>query len=197
MWGTHPDVVPMTAPFVLIVTGWRGWPWEARQRIWTDLLAVVTAHPGRLILVRHGHCRRGVDMLADRFATADPNCSTDRWPAQWERHDDVCGTDELRRLSRDARNRTGPWCAGVTGEACGRAGDRRNRAMSGAVPRADLALAYPGPPGRSGTRNAVAHLLDAGIATRSLTWADAQAGRPTIDLPPRATARPEPQETLL
>lgn len=150
-------------PHVVTVTGWRDWPWAMRRIIWTDLLAIRASLPGeQLMVVRHGACRRGVDMIADRFAVQDPQCVAEPWPAQWNTHGPECGTPV-----------PGPaFCPGPPEPLCKRAGDRRNRAMAAAVPRADQALAYPGPPGRSGTRNAVRHLREAGVPVLVREFAD-------------------------
>jgi hypothetical protein len=167
-------------PFVLVVSGWRDWPWELRSIIWTDLLRIRAGLPsGQLLIVRHGACRRGVDLIAHRFTVLHQQCEPEPFPARWYEHGPECGTDELREATRRNVRGAGAWCPGQPQRECGRAGDRRNRQMAYAQPRADRGLAYPGPPGKSGTRNAMRHLREAGIPITTKTFAEATRPTPT------------------
>lgn len=71
-------------PFRLLVTGSRSWPesfnWPV-QCVLDDVFSSVLSRHWNMILV-HGHCRKGIDQLADDWAL-DVGCAVERWPAQW------------------------------------------------------------------------------------------------------------------
>lgn len=76
--------------FIILVTGSRTWPWdrvdvvEQTLRILADSAFAVGYGE---VVVRHGACPRGADVMADRWAIrrwkdGEQICA-DRWPADW------------------------------------------------------------------------------------------------------------------
>lgn len=144
---------------VVLVSGWRLWPWPMRHYIWSDLRVLHDAMPsGWTMVVRHGGNRRGVDMIADQYAQRRERCRPQPVPATWREHDDLCGTVALGNTAGER------WCPGASNPVCLRAGDRRNALMCAMEPEPGYALAYPGPSDRlSGTRNCMRHMRERGI----------------------------------
>lgn len=159
----------MTEPRIIVVTGWRRWPADHHAVITDELDRIYfNCHTDQRLIVRHGANPDGVDHITDQWCHRTPRAVAERYPAEWDRHEPDCGP-------RHPRCRGTGWCR--------RAGDRRNRIMAHQHPPAHDARAWPGPPGPSGTRNAMRHLREAGIPGLHLPWEQLTAGPPYHYLP--------------
>lgn len=133
------EVMPEN-PLRVIITGWRGWPVEHRQFIWSELDGLwqkfgIPFERNRIIIV-HGQCPYGgVDLHAESWAKVQRQ----RWepyPADWDAH----------------------------GKA---AGPRRNTEM--VALGANLCIGFPGS-GSRGTWDCLQKVTDAGIENYSKSW---------------------------
>lgn len=74
----------MTEPYRVLVTGSRAWTDE--QTIRDALASIISEHGPENVVIVHGACPKGADVIADRIATSwGGGLSIERHPADWSR----------------------------------------------------------------------------------------------------------------
>jgi hypothetical protein len=124
-------------------------------QIGTRLYEEIEKTSARTIVLRHGACPTGADLIVHEFCESEAAwfepagrvLVEDPWPADW----DNCGLDCPRIPHRVMKRPGDIHHPGLLGDYCPKAGPRRNQAMAEAVPRPDACLAFPHPQSSGGT----------------------------------------------
>lgn len=140
----------VTEPLVVLLTASRTWT-DARP-IRAELERIRAENPGRVLVLRHGACPKGGDMIGERVAR-QLGYRIERYPARWLRDcDSGC---KPNHRTRDRLDRL----------TCPAAGPRRNQEMVDTVPQPTECVAFIKNASR-GASDCVRRVRRAGIRVR-------------------------------
>lgn len=117
----------MTEPLVVLLTSSR--TWTDPRPIRAELTKIRDENPGRQLVLRHGACPKGGDLIGERVAR-QLGYRIERYPARWNRD-----CDSACKPNHRTRDRLGRL-------TCPAAGPRRNQEMVDTVPRPTECVAF-------------------------------------------------------
>lgn len=79
-----------SAPYRILVTGWRSWPETAKGAVWSTLTFWAERAQAHPVAIVHGKAN-GVDKWADEWALDYPFAEPERHPADWDRYGKQAG----------------------------------------------------------------------------------------------------------
>lgn len=149
--------------FTILVTGSRYH--DNPGQIGTRLYEEIAKTDARTVVIRHGACPGGADLIVAEFCESEAGwfdnegrvLAEDAMPADW----DHCGADCPAGPHRKVKYPGDRWHPGLLDDYCTKSGPRRNQAM--VDKGANVCLAFPHPRSMAGTAGCARKARRAGI----------------------------------